>query len=198
MALTVKKLEYQGRTVSVSWIDGAVHNSIALDTGTDAEIRAKLGADTIILPADPAPVKDNEVVRLPRRRVRTTTAAVTEIMRQAIPANVEFSALLRIRACTPDLANFRTILANVETGRAAGAVAIIQTRVSPANATILADHAIGPTAGTWPMPTITVDNAIVNNVQRRDLVISVTGVAAVTIDWILSGTYETFVPLGDE
>jgi hypothetical protein len=187
MALTVKKLLYRGVVVSVFWTDALGDHSIALVTGTDQEILTRLGADTVILPADPEPKVYALSQLIDGQRVRTTNATTTDIFRATVPPNTAYKALLTIWGITDDLANLRMIEATVVVGRAGTGAAIIQTRVSPANATIEADHAIG-TGGIWALPTIAVSG--------NDVIIRVTGPASPAVNWQLTGSFETFTPGG--
>lgn len=157
---------------------------------SEAPVAAAIAAGQV-LAADPPPIRDADGRTLPKRRIQTANATATEIFRAPVPQNTAYKAILTIWGITPDLANFRMIEATVVVGRAAGNVAIVQTRVSPANATIQADHAVG-TGGTWPLPTVATDNAGGN----RDVLIRVTGAASTVIDWLLTGRYETFTPGG--
>lgn len=147
--------------------------------------------DPVLAAHDPTPPPPGDILgqRVPPRRAQTTNATATEIARYPVPANTELAAALHIRGVTADRQNLRHIVALVVVARAGGNVAVVQTRISPANATVIADHAIG-TGGTWPLPTVAVDNAGSN----RDVVIRVTGAASTTINWLLTGEYETFNP----
>lgn len=146
-------------------------------------------------PVDPPPIIYTANQNLVPSRVRTTNATPTELARFAVPINTEFTAVLRVRGITDDLANLRNIQATVVVGRASGNVTIIPTRVGAAVATIGPDHAFG-TGGSWGPGSIPVSIAVDNSGAHREVVVSVTGAAATNINWLLTGQFETFTPLG--
>lgn len=150
-----------------------------------------------ILPADPSPPSYTQARQLDPQHLRTVDASVTQIFRWPIPINTAYRARLTIWATTDDLSNVRVIEAIFVVGRASGNVVLIQTRLSPANATLILDHSLGPVAGIWAIPVVSVDNTAPGGAQRRDIVITVTGQAATGINWLLTGSFETFVPAGN-
>lgn len=200
MTLTYKQLAFNGSTYAVMRSDGV--SFMVPKVGEDERsylsnpdyAQFKVDGGTAAAP-DVAPKRYTESRPLVPQQARTTGTALVEIFRAPVPANTVYKAFLTIWGVTDDLANFRAVEATVYVGRATGAVAILQTRVAPANATIRSDHETG-NGDTWPMPTIAVDNTLVNGVQRRDVVISVAGLAATGINWLLTGGYETFTPAG--
>lgn len=200
MTLTYKKLAFNGVVRSVLRSDGISFlvplpgeaEAPYLQNAEYAQFKADGG---IAADPDPPPPIYTTGRPLTEQRARTTNATPVEIFRAAVPQNTAYKALLTIWGITDDLAHFRLIEAIVVVGRAGGDVVIVQTRVSPANATIMADHAVG-TGGAWALPTVAVDNTAPGGVQRHDVVISVTGPASPAVNWLLTGSFETFTPGG--
>lgn len=179
-------------TYKLNRYGGVIRNgnvSIPADPGNPDWITYQewLADDNTPTEADPAPLAYSDGRRLAEGRVQTLNATPTEIFRAPVPRNTGYKALLTVWGITADLTGFRMIEATAVVGRAGNGAVVIQTRVSPANATIKADHALGA-GGSWPMPTI----AAVGN----DIVIRVTGAIGTTINWLLTGSFESVTPGG--
>lgn len=120
-------------------------------------------------------------------RVRTTTAAATEIYRATLPTATAFRADLEITGISDDLGSFRYVQATCIVGRgASGGAVIIPTRVGAAAGTIVADHALGA-GGAWPAPALVA--------VGNDVVIRVTG-GALGVNWLCVGGVVSFTPAG--
>jgi hypothetical protein len=152
---------------------------------------AWLALGNTTLPIGPIPLKLSDQQPIVSSTVRTISVTPTEILRATVPPNTVYKALLTIWGVTDDMANFRAVEATVFAGRASGNVVVIQTRVSPADASIKVDHALGA-GGTWTLPTIAADNTAPGGNQRRDVVIRVIGPANPAVNWLLTGSVETF------
>lgn len=172
MPLTVKRLEFLGRVVSVSWMDGATQNSLALDTGTDAEIRTRLGADTIILPADPVIAAKSKIVEVSVEDFRTANATQATMVAWPLALQTLYTARFTITAIDVVNGDCKAWYAMATAKRlGAGALPI------GGQGTILSSHA-DTGAAAW---------AINADTSGNDFRIRVTGAAGRTISWSLIG-----------
>jgi len=150
--------------------------------------RVWLAAGNTPSPADPLPLVFSAGQQLPSQRVRTTNATATQIFSFTIPVATEWTATLTMRGITDDMLNLRVIKAELTVARGpTGGAVFIPARTGGANVDIRFDRAIG-TAGAWPLPSVTV--------VGNDVIIKVTGAAGTGINWLLTGSYETFTPGG--
>jgi len=149
---------------------------------------ALYNADNSILdPADPLPKVYAAGQQISPAFVRTTSTTPTEIFAFTVPVATEFTGTVTVRGITDDIANLRLIRASFTVGRGLSNGAVfIPARVGGATVDVEKDRAVG-TGGSWSMPTITIAGNVVS--------VKVIGPAS-PVNWLLTGSYETFVPLG--
>lgn len=152
---------------------------------TDPAYLAWLAAGNTATPADPPPLKYDDATPIPSRRVRTTNATVTEIARFTVPPNTKYTARMTVTGVTDTLNAIKEVGMVATAARAGGGAVVIPAPVG--NQTYLYDHKTA-NAQTWGNPTLTVSG--------NEAIISVQGAAATGINWLLVGTFETFIPGG--
>lgn len=130
-------------------------------------------------PTDPPPVRYSGQLAIDAR-IRTTTAAVTEIYRATLATLTLYRARLELLGVDAGNGNARYIEARVVAKRLANGAIMVGT---PAVLTNLFDAG----ASTW---------AIAANVSGNDFVITVAGQAGRSIDWQLAGDIVSFTPGG--
>lgn len=180
MAITAKKINHLGRTVAITWTDAdGVGHSLALSTGDDAEILAALGSDTVIVAADPPSLiySGNATINA---RIRTTNATPTEVWRATLAQVTLYDANLRLRAVDAGSGACRRIHAEIMAKRLGAGALLVGSPV------VIADQGDAATS-TW---------LITAAVSGNDFVVTATGAAGRTIDWLLSGSVESFTPGG--
>lgn len=143
---------------------------------------------TVTVTPFPVQLRYASALNIVPRRVRTSNTVATEILRETVPPSTEWTAAVTMRAITDDIQNLRIIRAEftVARGTAGGAV-FAPARVGGANVEIKFDRVIGAGA------SVAIPQVILSG---NDVTVVVTGLAATNINWLLTGSYETFAPLG--
>lgn len=117
-------------------------------------------------------------------RLRTTTAAPTEIYRATLQPMTGYRALATLLGVDAGSGDLRQIYASIVAKRLGGVAMLVGPPV------VLANHQDAG-ASAWAI-TAGVDNST----GRSDFVITVTGAAGRTIDWLLDGRIISFTPGG--
>lgn len=134
---------------------------------------------SLLATADPPPL--TYAGSLPvESRIRTTDATVTEVYRRTLAPLTGYAAILNLLGVDAGNGAVRMIRASIVAKRLGGSALLVGAPV------VLANHA-DVAASTW---------AITAAVGGNDVVISVTGAAGRTIDWLLSGDVHSFTPAG--
>lgn len=137
-------------------------------------------------PADPPPLVYGGTSRV-GARIRTTDATPAELFRRSLSTLSEYEAEFKLRGIDAVNGSVRRIRADVVAKRLNGGALMVGAPV------VLANHQDTGAAAT----TSGVANwAITASVSGVDFVITVTGAAGRTIDWMLSGVVESFTPGG--
>lgn len=164
---------------------------------TEPSVQAAIAAGQVQSAPAATPIFDAGGV-IPPRRLRTTNATPAELFRHTVPVATEYSAVLTVRAIDDNITQIRDITIRVKVARgASNGAAFVPTRVGAQNTEIVSDCAIGVTAAALALPSFSIERAAGSPVgsPTNDLVIRVTGVAG-AVNWLLTGTFETFAPLG--
>lgn len=130
-------------------------------------------------PADPLPVTYSGSRQL-AARLRTTNATPTELYRATLAPLTAYVALLDLVAVDAGNGALRAIRASVAAKRLGNGALLIGAPV------VIANHQDAAASG-WAV------NAAADG---NDFVITVTGAAGRTIDWLLSGEFSSFTPGG--
>lgn len=139
-----------------------------------------------VLPADPEPLVYGGTSRV-EARIRTTDATPTELFRRSLLTLSEYEAEFKLRGIDAVNGSVRRIRADVVAKRLNGGALMVGAPI------VIANHQDTGAAAT----TSGVANwAITASVSGVDFVITVTGAAGRTIDWMLSGVVESFTPGG--
>lgn len=120
-------------------------------------------------------------------RVRTTDATPTEIFRRTLAQVTEYEAEFKLRGIDAGNGVVRRIRADVVAERLMGGAVLIGTVVVSNIQTPSGAAATTSNVTNW---------AITAAVSGNDFVITVTGSAGRTIDWLLSGAVDRFSPSG--
>jgi hypothetical protein len=131
------------------------------------------------LEADPPPVAYNGTSRI-EARLRTTDGVAAQVYRATLAARTGYTADLRLIAVDAGNGAARVIKASVAAKRLNAGALLVGTPV------VVANHADTGAAG-WGVGA---------SVAGDDFVITVTGAAGRTIDWLLDGTVTRFGPGG--
>lgn len=114
------------------------------------------------------------------RRHRTTNATPTELYRATLAPLTGYRALLRLLAVDAGNGAVRMIEASIVAKRLAGGAALVGAPV------VIANHQ-DAAASAW---------GITATAEGNDFVVTVTGAAGRTVDWLLSGDVVAFTPGG--
>jgi hypothetical protein len=162
----------------------------ALNTGGD-ELQTYDAQGAIIpLPLEAAPVVDAHMPPPPivgavavnpvTRRIRTTDATPSEVYRATLALLTGYWAGFRLVGIDAGNGTMRVISASIVAKRLGAGALLVGAPV------VIANHA-DAAAAAW---------AITASVSGNDFVITVTGAAGRTIDWLLSGDIVAFTPGG--
>ena len=130
-------------------------------------------------PADPAPLVYDDTIRL-SARLRTTNATPAQLYRATLAQRTGYRASLTLIAVDAGDGAVRTIEARITAKRLANGALLVGQPV------VVADHQDSGTAA-W---------GIGASVSGNDFIITVTGAAGRSIDWLLSGDVVSFTPGG--
>lgn len=156
-------------------IDGETGEQSLVDLTPDEE--AQLQADQVAATA--AAIVYSGTVPV-SARVRTTDATVTEVYRRTLTSLTGYAAVLTLLGVDAGNGAVRMILASIVAKRLGNGASLVGAPV------VLANHADTGTAA-W---------VITASVSGNDFVITCTGAAGRTIDWLLSGDVRSFTPGG--
>lgn len=185
--LNVLQQELVAAGVAVTALGLSAGNNLYTYDANGGIIDVPAGAAAVVT-AHAGPKVYTSAQQLPPQRRRTTNATPVEIFRYTIPPATEYTAVLTMRAITDDIANLREIERKFRVARGTGnGLVFVPATVGGQTIQTLFDGTIGA-GGSVAVPPITLSG--------NDIVITVTGIAATNINWLLTGSYETFAPLG--
>jgi hypothetical protein len=184
--MSTYKLGQDGGTVIETGNDGQVwqfpiwdHNGPDPPSQRQGLYAAWLAAGNTPAPAVPAPLVYASSTPV-EGRVRTTDATPTEVYRRTLAPLTGYAAILGLLGVDAGNGAVRMIRASVVAKRLGSGAVLVGAPV------VIANHQ-DTGAATW---------AIAATVSGNDVVISVTGAAGRTIDWLLNGEVRSFTPAG--
>jgi hypothetical protein len=168
---------------------GAITAATDLGTAGDELITWDVDGHTIDVPPAMAPVLAAHVAPLPitnyshrpllQGRLRTTNATPTEIYRATLQPMTGYRALATLLAVDAGNGDLRQIYASMVSKRLTGGAILLPS-------VTLANHQDAG-ASVW---------TAIPSASGNDFVITVTGAAGRTIDWLLDGEIISFAPAG--
>lgn len=171
MAITCKKMLHRGAVVGVTWTANDGQHSLALATGTDQEILDRLGADTVILAADPEPLRTSALLQVKVEDVRTTNATQATLASWPLALQTLYAARFTVTAIDTGNADCRVWTAKATAKRVNGGALLVGTP------TVETSHA-DTGAAAW---------AVAADVSGNTFRVRVTGASGRTISWSLLG-----------
>lgn len=140
---------------------------------------ADAAAGAQVLPADPAPLVYDDSLSI-RARLRTTNATPAELYRATLAQRTGYRASLTLVAVDAGNGAVRTIEARITAKRLTGGALLVGAPV------VVSDQQDAGTAA-W---------GIAASVSGNDFIVTVTGAAGRSIDWLLDGSVVSFTPGG--
>jgi hypothetical protein len=180
-----QQVAVNGQVVSIREpLPGGGEHSFPVSSPT-SEYTNWLAAGNTPDPPTPPPLIFSEAQNL-QAKVRTTDATATQLARWTLSTLTGYDVELRLLAVDSANGVIKKIVADLTLERLnAGALLIGQT--------VLASH---QSTGA-PATTSGVANwAVSASISGNDVVITVTGAAGRTVDWLVNGRYATYVPAG--
>ena len=160
-------------------VDCGTGGSAAVDLSPEREQEFANSAadDAIRSAAELARLKTTLNIRVDAR-VRTTDGAATELLRRTLAPLTGYVARFELIAVDAGNGAVKVVFATVAAKRLGAGALMVGTP------TVLSNHA-DPAASAW---------AVAASASSNDFVITVTGAAGRTIDWLLYGSVTSFTP----
>lgn len=200
MAITYQKVAFNGAVVAVNrLVDGVFDRSFQIPpVGSDQTVlaayrkdedfqryEAEVAAGVTVLDPPAVVTYSGELQMI--GRLRTTDATPTEVYRRTLAQLTGYRAIATLLAVDAGNGVVRMIHASIVAKRLNNGAALVGTPV------VIANHQDSGAAATT---SGVAGWAITASASGNDFVITVTGAAGRTIDWLLDGRVVSFTPSG--